>query len=88
VQACHAIQEAYRVFTLPDVTPNVIVLSADGEDHIKSIQVQLTSQDIDCSVFKEPDIGNQVTALVTEVVYSERRKLFRKYKLLKEDGRE
>lgn len=47
---------------------------------------QLNSQGIKCQWFIEPDMGNQFTALATEPVYGETRKLFRKYQILKPEN--
>ncbi len=38
--------------------------------------------------FREPDIGDEYTALATEIVYDHRRSLFRHLQLLKEKNSE
>ena len=82
VQACHAIQEADRVFPIPAQTPNVIILSVEDEAQLRSVIQELTAHNIGHAPFREPDMGNQITAVATEPVHGSRRRLFRKHRLL------
>jgi ACT domain-containing protein len=83
VQACHAIHEADKKFTSPEIHPNVIVLEAKNEDHLHRIAQGLIEQGIDFAQFIEPDIGHQVTAIATQPVHGATRRYFRKFRLLK-----
>lgn len=44
---------------------------------------KLNEHGIRCQWFIEPDLGNQVTAIATEPVYGDTRRIFRNYQLLK-----
>jgi hypothetical protein len=44
---------------------------------------RLEASGVVCRVFREPDVGNQMTAFSTEPIYGERRSLFRRYQLVK-----
>lgn len=44
---------------------------------------KLNNHGIRCQWFIEPDMGNQVTAIATEPIYGDTRRLFRNYQLLK-----
>jgi len=87
VQACHAIQEADRLFPIPEITPNVIVLGVKDEAKLHSVIEELVLHKVGHAPFREPDMGNQITAVATSPIYEESRKLFRKYKLLKGDNK-
>jgi hypothetical protein len=44
---------------------------------------RLESFGIRFKTFTEPDLGNQMTALATEAIHGDLRRVFRKYQLLK-----
>lgn len=78
--------EAAKAFKLEclDNHPSVIILAARSELRLKNIQTYLSEQQIQFVPFCEPDLDNQLTALATEPIYSEKRHLFQKYHLVKE----
>ena len=88
VQAGHALLEIGKIIP-PDLPhPSVIVLSIKNENKINSIELMLKENNIQYKVFCEPDLNNQKTALATEPIFGEKRKLFKKYQLLKEHKNE
>ncbi len=89
MQANHAVIEATKAFKFEclDNHPSVIILSAKNEIRLKKVQTYLSENNIQFRSFQEPDIGNQLTALATEPIFSDRRHLFQKYQLVKEPER-
>jgi len=84
VQACHAAIEAAISFgRLPD-HPSVIICGIDTEAKLDNALRRLTTLGIKCHAFREPDIGNQLTAIASEPIYGEQRRIFRQYQLLQE----
>ena len=83
VQACHASLEVGRDF-LPVGTPNIVLCGVCDESALLAAAVALDTAGVSHRVFREPDIGNQATAIATTAVSGSVRKLFRKFKCLKE----
>jgi len=63
--------------------PYVIVCGAKSELALTKIASSLKIENIRFREFREPDIGNQLTAIATEPIYGEYRKFFKKFQLLK-----
>lgn len=63
--------------------PNFVVCGMKDEAALKKALLKIENQGIRCAVFQESDLENQATALATEPVYGEERRLFRNFKLLK-----
>lgn len=85
VQSCHAVIEATKAFdvkSLPD-HPSVIILSAKNEHRLHRVRKYLIEQGIRHVHFYEPDRDDELTALATEPIFSDRRHLFQKYQLVK-----
>jgi hypothetical protein len=85
VQSCHAVIEATKAFDLERLSdhPSVIILSAKDEARLHRVRNYLIEQGIQHVHFYEPDLDYELTALATQPVFGERRRLFRKYQLLK-----
>lgn len=86
VQACHACLE--RGFSLPDnkkpnTTSFLVLFSAKDEDDLKKKADYLDMHNISYEMFNEPDYDTGFTAICTEPIYNEQRKLFSKFKLWK-----
>jgi hypothetical protein len=83
VQACHASIEAARSF-LPSgaAHPFIIVCGVPDEPALFRCLDRVARLGVRHRAFREPDIGNQLTALATEPVFGARRRCFRKYRLL------
>jgi pentose-5-phosphate-3-epimerase len=85
VQSCHAAMEAAKYF-LPQYNkehPHLVVCEVKTEDHLKKTIEKLNRTDIQYKVFREPDIGNELTAIATEPLFGDKRKFFKKFQLLK-----
>lgn len=83
MQAVHAAHDAGRFFCSPDdPVPSVVVCQAPDEDSLQREANRLEQRGIRVTVFREPDRGNEATALATEPLGQEARRLFRKWKLL------
>lgn len=84
VQVGHACIEVGRSFLPTDGEhPSLIIFGIKSEPKLLSISDHLRSLGIKVREFREPDIGNQLTAIATEPVGGDRRHLFSKYCLLK-----
>jgi hypothetical protein len=83
VQACHAAIEAARSF-LPSgaAHPLVIVCAVRDESALFGCLDRVARLGVRHRAFREPDTGGQLTAVATEPVSGERRRWFRKYRLL------
>jgi hypothetical protein len=88
VQSCHASIEAAKAFSLENFSehPSVIVLSAKDEARLHRIRNYLIEQGVQHVHFYEPDLGHELTSLATEPIVGDRRRLFRKYQLLRTGG--
>lgn len=84
VQTGHACIELGRhIIDAQSEHPSLIVFGIRSEPKLQSIVDHLKGQGINIKEFREPDIGNQLTAFATEPISGERRQLFAKYCLLK-----
>lgn len=83
VQACHAVLEASKFLKSDEEHPHLVLCGVKTEAALFKAIEKLNEQGIKCQWFIEPDIGNQVTALATEPVYGDTRRVFRNYQILK-----
>lgn len=63
--------------------PHIVLCEVSNENEIKSLISLLENSDIDFVFFREADIGNQITALSTEPICGKKRRIFKKFRLLK-----
>lgn len=87
VQVAHATIESCKSFdyrSLPE-HPSVIVCGVKTETQLETVMKRLKEQGIRFALFREPDIGNQLTAIATEPICDADRGFFRKFQLLKGD---
>jgi hypothetical protein len=83
VQSCHAVAEAARSLLPPDQEhPHLIVCGVRDERGLWQSLDRLRRLGIRFHAFTEPDLGGQLTALATEPVFGDRRRLFRRFQLL------
>jgi hypothetical protein len=54
-----------------------------SENALRKAHRQIQEQGIRCRAFLEADIGDQMTAIATEPVYDQQRRIFRNFQLLK-----
>ena len=64
VQAGHAVAQ-YLLEHNDWKNETLVYLGVKDEDHLKKWLYMLDKEKIDYSLFKEPDIGNQITAIAT-----------------------
>jgi hypothetical protein len=82
VQSSHACIEVARTYIKPnDEHPSVIICEVRSEDKLKMVMTELEGK-IQFKTFQEPDIGNQFTALASEPIRGEQRKLFNRFQLI------
>lgn len=82
VQSSHAAYEAGTHLEENGSSVNhLVVLSVPNEQALLETHKKLGKRDIRSVLFREPDIGDQATALCTEPIWGSRRKLFAQYKL-------
>lgn len=83
VQSAHACIEAARTYLKPgDSHPSVIICCVKSEQKLKMCAEELAGKGIDVQIFREPDIGHQMTALASEPVRGAKRKLFSRFQLM------
>lgn len=82
VQSGHAILEMARHLEPSEHHPSIIICAAKDEQHLIQLYERY-SMDFKCTLFREPDIGNQATAFCVEPVMHSERKKFNNLKLLK-----
>lgn len=89
VQACHTCIDVARTF-FPhyEGIPFLVLCGLRNEKQLIDALERIKSFGIKCKEFHEPDLGDQVTAFATELVSGDKRRLFRKYQLLKIDANE
>lgn len=83
VQAGHALIESIKTFKPTEEHPSVIICSVKNEKKLQDAISFLYDNGVKISVFKEPDIGNQMTALATEPLYGVNRKIMNKFQLMR-----
>lgn len=84
VQACHACLEAGVRFSLDAGKPSyLIACGVADEPSLRHVKRWLELRGIRVLAFQEPDLRNELTALASEPVADERRKLFSRFKLWK-----
>lgn len=83
VQASHAALEAGNEFAQSEETSFMVLLGAKSETKLKNIAEYLGIHDIKFKMFHEPDYGTGYTAICTEQIFGEQRKIFKKFNTLK-----
>ena len=83
VQSCHAAIESARNFITPgEEHPSTIICHIKSEDKLLMCAEELKEKGIDFQMFREPDIGNQATALASRPLRGEERKAFSRFQLM------
>ncbi len=83
VQSCHAVIESTKSNPYQGEHPSVIICGVKTEKDLEKVINYLAEKNIKCFPFREPDIGNQLTAVSTALVEEDQRQLFRKFQLFK-----
>ena len=79
VQSGHAVAEFLLNHKTSWDNGTLIYLGVDNEEELKRWMFKLERKDIKYSIFREPDIGNEITSLATDWNESN---MFSKLKLL------
>lgn len=83
VQSSHACIEAARAYLTPgDKHPSVIICSVKSEHKLKLCAEELSAKGIPTQIFREPDIGHQMTALASAPMRGAQRKIFSRFQLM------
>lgn len=83
VQAAHAAIESARKFLLAKTEhPHLVVCGVENEEELLKCEKHLDAKGILATIFHEEDRNNEATALASEPVFCEQRKIFRRYRLL------
>jgi len=86
VQSIHATYEAAGKFNDDtSSTHSTVLCQVSSENELIKAAHKLELVGIQHHIFKEPDIGNQSTALCTEPVSQDRRRAFSNWKLWREE---
>jgi len=84
-QACHAVIEATKLFKQPETSLYLVLCSVKDESRLHKATQKLLSNNISFASFYESDLDNQLTAIATEPICGEIRKVFKNFQLLKGD---
>lgn len=84
-QAVHAAHEAGTHFGDKDSISSVVICAISDEQGLMQAIDRLTSHGIRISIFREPDLENQITAIATEPLSKPTRKIMSKYQLWRAD---
>ncbi len=86
VQSCHACIESAKAFHLEELDdhPSVIILDIKTEAKLNNVKNYLSSVGVKFVSFHEPDRDNELTSIATEPIFENRRRLFKKFQLIKE----
>lgn len=83
VQACHAAIEAARFLLPADLPhPHLVVCGIPDEIQLYQCMERLRRLGIAHRPFREPDRGDELTALATGPIFGPHRRLFRRYRCL------
>jgi hypothetical protein len=84
VQACHASVEASRRFlTLDTRHPHLVLCAVSSETRLLAAADFLFQRGLRFFLFREPDRSDEATALATEPVRDERRRLLDRFRCLR-----
>ena len=82
VQIGHALIESTRNFNMNGCHPSVILCVVKSEKKLDELTERLSSMKIKFSAFREPDIGDQLTAIATQPLRGNERTPFKHFQLL------
>lgn len=84
VQAAHAaIEAAHFLIPKDEEHPHLVVCGVKTEQELLAVQNRLSGLGINLKVFREPDRGGEATAICTEPIAEDQKKLLRRYQCLK-----
>ena len=85
MQSSHAAIEAANAFYDPKVVdhPHLVLSEVRSEYYLSKLIDKLTRENVRLVIWREPDINHEITAIATEPIFNEKRKLFKKLQLIK-----
>lgn len=87
VQSCHAaIEVARSLLPVECPHPHLVVCAVADERQLFQCLERLRRLGIAHRAFFEPDRGNELTAIGTEPISGERRRIFKRYRCLSQAG--
>ena len=87
VQASHACIEATKAFLSENLEhPHLIVLSVKDQPSLFKVARKLDTTGVRYRIFIEPDRGDEATALCTEIIQGDARRIFKNYQCIKESA--
>lgn len=85
VQAGHAVFQAALELKF-NTHPHFVYLTVKNLSQLNSAIDKLINKNLDLTIWQEPDLNNEITAVsIGPIVSKEDRKLFKKYQLMKGD---
>lgn len=85
IQTAHAVDDLYKTIQPGDRTNHMVLFAIRNERDLELTSKYLTENEIHHTMFYEPDVFAH-TAIATEPIKGEQRKLFRRFKLKKNDA--
>jgi hypothetical protein len=83
VQIAHAVLAATNAYGNPNIThPNLVVCVVDNEKTLDGIFNRLKEAGVKVCGWTEEDMGRQLTAIATGILFGDERRHFRRLKLL------
>jgi len=87
VQSCHAAIEAARYLFPADLPhPHLVVCGIPNQRQLVQCLERLQKLGVSHRPFYEPDQDDELTAIATEPIFNQRRRLFRRYRCLGQPG--
>jgi len=87
VQSCHAAIEVAKSLLPAELPhPHLVVCAVADERQLFRCLDRLRRFGIAHRAFHEPDRGNELTAIGTEPISGERRRIFKRYRCLSDPG--
>ena len=82
VQSIHAVLCASMSDLIGSIHPHLVLGKVKDEPELLKWADKLDAKGVKFSMFREPDIGNQATALATEPLYNGKRSILKNVKLV------
>ena len=80
VQCCHVSIDCGNKFDIPE-NCHMVLIGVENQENLLKASEHIASKGIDFIMFFEPDDDMHYTALCTEPINGDLRKVFRKYKM-------
>lgn len=85
-QASHAAHESGIRFGDPDRVSSIVLCQVPDERELEKAHWMIEQAGIKSYLFREPDFGDEATALATEPIFGSKRKFFSKFNLWLPNG--